>query len=176
MIRGKRGYLRKVYRLLTQGNLISSILQARSPDHVRITFDMDVLDRIYNGYAAFTEHIYGNAPWTYHPYHFAPPIQPAGILLPAPQDPPFPPAVFINKQQLGDWIKGALVTFFVIVVLCMSGPLLIIVLLVLGAGLVYKLLDWNTQVAIHQQNERWRNEGRLLPVQPTPQHYIMHPF
>ena len=175
MIRGKRGYLRKVYRLLTQGNLISSILQARSPDHVRITFDMDVLDRIYNGYAAFTEHIYGNAPWTYNPYHFAPPIQPAGILLPAPQDPPFPPAVIINKQQLGDWIKGALVTFFVIVVLCMSGPLLIIVLLVLGAGLVYKLLDWNTQVAIHQQNERWRNEGRLLAVQLTPQHYIMHP-
>lgn len=100
-------------------------------------------------------------------------VQPNGILAPAPEDPPFRPAVIVDQEHLMHRGEGFGLAVVVVVALVFRGWVLISAIVGIVIFAVWKYVEFNVAVAKFYETEKFRTQGRLLPAAQPQQHYVI---
>ena len=101
-------------------------------------------------------------------------LQPAGVMVPAPPDPPLRPAVIVDQEHLMHRGEGVAIALVVVTALILRGWILISVILGLIVVAMWKYIHFRVNVARFYETERLRAEGRILPAAPVQQHYVIN--
>lgn len=97
--------------------------------------------------------------------------QPNAILLPAPEERPFPATYFVDKELWLCRVQGAVVTVVVFMLVILKGWPRVAILAGIATWFVYLYIRWQADVAKAKMNEKaWMD--KIIPT-PPPQHYVV---
>jgi len=111
-------------------------------------------------------------------HQYYPGIQePAGYLTQAPEEPPFRPAVLVDKEHLMNGAKGFVLASILYLTLKYKGAVLWVVIAVTVMFSIYKAVEYREEVIKWKEEDTLRRTGRFVPPAPKQQLYmIQQPF
>jgi hypothetical protein len=134
---------------------------------------MDPISRLNYEYALFNN-TYNRLPFTVPqpPPQTPHTLTPAGILVPAPEEPPLRPAFMLFKDHVIKFIEGAASATLIMAAIMVKGVLLKFVLLLGGLAAGYFYVNSHGDMARFRVEERLWMDRRVLPPRPPPQHFV----
>ena len=103
--------------------------------------------------------------------------EPAGYLTQAPEEPPFRPAIMLDKEFLLIGMIGFTIATVLYLCLKLKGLFLWGVIAITVIFGLCKAVEYREQVIKFKQEEQLRTNGRLLPAPQKQQLYVIqHPF
>jgi len=101
-------------------------------------------------------------------------VQPTGYLAPAPEEPPYRPAVILDQEHLMHRGEGVAITIICVIALIVRGWVLISTIVGLVVYAIWKYIQFRENVVKYYETEKLRLQGRVLPApQPQP-HYVIN--
>ena len=97
---------------------------------------------------------------------------PNAILLPAPDERPFPATLFVEKELMLMRMQGFAGAIMLLFLIILKGWAKLVLVVGIAAWVVYVYMTWQADVARAKMEEKgWLD--KFIP-NPPPQHYVVH--
>ena len=102
------------------------------------------------------------------------PAHPEAVIMQAPEDPPWPPAVIFTHEYLMNFFEGLAVAVLLLLFIISRGQFRLIVVLVAIGVAAFKYMEWKETVAQFKAKEKEWQESRMWPLQNQPRYIIQN--
>src|SRR5271156_2132584 len=99
-------------------------------------------------------------------------LYPGAVVMAAPEDPPWPPAVILTKEYLMNFLEGFAIAVLLLLFILMKGCVRTLILLAIISVGCYKYMGFKGEVAQFKAKEKTWMEGRMWPPQ-NQQRYVI---